>query len=304
MKLQAGLLVLALLLAGGWLAAALDAALLARLGGDPVGPALRRPLGHALQLLRQRSGRTEHPDRLLWALGPALYLALAGAGLALVPLGPAGALAQLPTGIVLWGAVESLTVVAVFMHGWAANSPVAQIGGYRYVATGLSVILVSMFVLIAAALPAQSLSIAAIVESQRTVWNAVRQPLGLPLFLLLGLSLGLRGPMDYADSSDLAGGTAAERSGPALAVWQAARLAMAVAFSAMSAAVFLGGPLGPWLPGVLWMALKTAAVLVLLVAAGRLVARPTAPRMMGLLWKVLLPLSFAHLLAAGVVALW
>jgi NADH-quinone oxidoreductase subunit H len=304
MKFQAGLLVLALLLAGGWLAAALDAALLARLGGDPVGPALRRPLARGLFLLRQPGGQTEHPDRLLWALGPALYLALAGAGLALVPLGPDGALAQLPTGIVVWGAVESLTVVAVFMHGWAANSPVAQMGGYRYVATGLSVILVSMFVLIAAALPAQSLSIAAIVDSQRTVWNVVRQPLGLPLFLLLGLSLGLRGPMDYADSSDLAGGTSAERSGPALAVWQAARLSMAVAFAAMSAAVFLGGPLGPWLPGVLWMALKTAAVLVLLVAAGRLVARPTAPRMMGLLWKVLLPLSFAHLLAAGVVALW
>ena len=73
--------------------------------------------------------------------------------------------------------------------------------------------LVSMFVLIAAALPAQSLALSAIVASQRELWNVVRQPLGLPLFLLVGLSLTLRGPFDYADSADLAGGTSAETSG-------------------------------------------------------------------------------------------
>src|SRR3546814_9563462 len=85
-----------------------------------------------------------------------------------------------------------------------------------------------MFVLIAAALPAESLAVSAIVESQASVWNVVRQPPGLLLFLMLGLSLTLRGPFDYADASDLAGGTSAEDSGPARAAWQAARLAMQI----------------------------------------------------------------------------
>src|SRR3546814_10002511 len=52
--------------------------------------------------------------------------------------------------------------------------------------------LLSMFVLIAAALPAESLAVSAIGDSQASVWNVVRQPPGLLLFLLLGLSLTLR----------------------------------------------------------------------------------------------------------------
>src|SRR3546814_15510538 len=64
----------------------------------------------------------------------------------------------------------------------------------HYVAIGLPAMLLSMFVLIAAALPAESLAVSAIVDSQASVWNVVRQPPGLLLFLLLGLSLTLRGP--------------------------------------------------------------------------------------------------------------
>src|SRR3546814_8318491 len=75
---------------------------------------------------------------------------------------------------------------------------------------------------------------------------------------MLGLSLTLRGPFDYADASDLAGGTSAEDSGPARAAWQAARLAMLVSVSAMTSAVFLGGYHGPWLPGPVWMLVKMA----------------------------------------------
>src|SRR3546814_14225402 len=54
---------------------------------------------------------------------------------------------------------------------------------------------------------------------------------GLLLFLMLGLSLPLRGPFAYADASDLAGGTSAEASGQARARWPAARLAMLVSRS-------------------------------------------------------------------------
>src|SRR3546814_1154691 len=90
---------------------------------------------------------------------------------------------------------------------------------------------------------------------------------------MLGLSLTLRGPFDYADASDLAGGTSAEDSGPARAAWQAARLAMLVSVSAMTSAVFLGGYHGPWLPGPVWMLVKMAGVLAALVGATHMLAR-------------------------------
>lgn len=293
-----------LLLIGAWFVAVIDHLAASLAAGRAVGNPVLDPLREAAATWRQQSVQTEAPDLLNWRLAPALYLALAAAAIAVVPLSPGHTLAPLDAGIVLWGAVEALTVVVVFLHGWSANSLLPLIGGYRYVAVGLPVILVSMFVLIGACLPAESLSVNAIVESQRSVWNVVRQPLGLPLFLLLGLSLTFRGPMDYADSADLSGGTAAESSGGPLLVWRFARLAMLVSFATMASAVFLGGYLGPLLPGPVWLLLKTGLVLVVLVAAGHLFARMPAARMLTVLWTVLLPLAFAGLLEAGLVALW
>ncbi|MEX0606525.1 MAG: NADH-quinone oxidoreductase subunit H, partial [Halofilum sp. (in: g-proteobacteria)] len=212
-------------------------------------------------------------------------------------------LADVDAGIVLWGAVEALTVVVVFLHGWSANSQLALIAAYRYVAIGLPVMLVSMFVLIAAALPAESLAISAIVESQRAGWNILGQPLGFVLFLLLGLSLSFRGPFNYADSSDVAGGTATEISGAHRLTWEIARLAILVAFAAMAAAVFLGGYLGPLLPGPLWVFLKTLAVLALMVAATHAFVRLPPARMLTLLWVAGLPLAFVHLAIVGLEVL-
>ena len=293
---------LAFLLCGGWLAAVMDHAWVRRPARSRSGSVLLAPLRAAAADLLRPSIRTEHPDASNRLLAPLLYAVLAAAGLAVVPLSADGAIADLPAGIVWWGAVESLTVVAVFLHGWSANSALPQIAAYRYVAIGLPVMLVSMFVLIGVSLPAKSLAVGAIVASQGDLWNVVRQPLGLPLFLLLGLSLCLRGPFNQGDSADLAGGTEVESSGAARALWRGARLAMAVSFSAMASAVFLGGPLGPWMPGALWMALKTVFVLMLLVAATHGIARLTPSRLLSVLWTVLLPLSFAGLVGAGLLA--
>ncbi|HZD25836.1 MAG TPA: NADH-quinone oxidoreductase subunit H [Alphaproteobacteria bacterium] len=307
MSTAAAIIVLFAVLAGGaWLAATLDRAALALAAERPVAVAVmagpwRRG---ALHLMRQRI-RTERPDATNWRLAPAAYLLLAAVGISVVPFAPGFVVADLNAGIVLWGACEALTVVVVFLHGWSPNAPLPLIGAYRYVAIGLPVILLSMFVLIAAALPAGSLSVSAIVDSQASLWNVVRQPPGLLLFLMLGLSLTLRGPFDYADAADLAGGTSAEDSGPAQAAWQAARLAMLVSVSAMASAVFLGGYHGPWLPGPVWMLLKMAVVLAALVAATHMVARLPPARMLTFLWTILLPASFLVLVLVGAeVLLW
>ena len=295
------------LVAGTWLIAGLDSA--ARppprgaLAAGRLARSLTHPLYRSLALIRQQAITTERPDRLTWRLAPMLYFSLALIALGLVPFVENRALIQTEAGIVVWGTLEAFTVVAIFLHGWSSNSLLPLIGGYRFVAIGLTIMLVSMFVLIAVALPAQSLSIQAVVESQRGLWNVVRQPLGLPLFLLLGLALGLRGPFDYADSADLAGGTSVEDSGTLRAAWQLARAAMLVAFAAMASAVFLGGPLGPWLPGPVWMGLKMAVLLVVLVAAGRVFARFDPARMLTLVWVLLLPLAFLDLAISGLASL-
>ena len=300
------ILILPLFLAVGIAAAAiLDRAVPAMLGGRSQNDIMQMPLATAAAMAFAQRSETEHPDQINWMLGPVLYFMLAAVGLSVVPFSRSLVPVDLDVGIVLWGACESLTVVAVFLHGWSANSPLPLIGAYRYVAIGLPAMLLSMFVLIGAALPAQSLGVVDIVEAQRTIWNVVRQPAGLVLFLMLGLSISLRGPFDYADPYDLSGGTAAEVSGTARVTWWLARLAMLVSVSAMTATVFLGGYLGPILPGFLWLAVKTSVVLVVLIVAGEMFARMPPARMTGLIWLALLPLSFLMLLGVGLeLLLW
>ncbi|EAU39777.1 NuoH2 NADH chain H [Fulvimarina pelagi HTCC2506] len=304
MELIAALLLLLFLSVGFAGAALVDGMLPAFLAGQSR-PSWRRPIADAARLLQTQRIRTEAPDALLWFLAPVLYLALAIIGLAVIPFGPGLVTIPSEVGIVVWGSCEALTIVAVFMFGWSANAPLPLIGAYRYVAIALPAMLLSMFVLIGAALPAESLGFTEIVEAQRRVWNVVRQPAGLILFLMLGLAISLRGPFDYADPADLAGGTTADVSGPMVLAWKIARLTMLVSVSAVTATAFLGGYLGPLLPGFVWLLLKTALILVVLVGAGNFFARMPPARMMSVIWTMLLPLSFLMLLAVGVeLLLW
>ena len=123
--------VFALLLSGMWLAAVMDRTLASWVSGGNISTALRGAhASGALHLLRQ-SIRTERPDAINAALAPVLYAALAAIGLSVVPFAPGVVVTQISTGIVLWGACEALTIVAVFLHGWSTNAPLPLIGAYR-----------------------------------------------------------------------------------------------------------------------------------------------------------------------------
>lgn len=271
--------------------------------GEALPTVATAPLREARWLADQQVVTTERPDLAAWILAPAAYLGLAVAALAVVPLSAGVAVADVRTGIVVFGAAEALAIVVIFLHGWSPNSPFALVSAYRFVAVALSYELLSMFVLIAAAIPAGSLSIGAIVDSQAGLWNVVRQPLGLPLWLVVSWGVTFSGPLAVVDSADLAGGGGVEDSGLQRLAWAGARAAMLVVFAAAGAAVFLGGWQGPVLPGGVWMGLKTAAVLAVLVVGDISLARMSAQRFVRLAWAVLLPLAFLDLLIAGVGSL-
>lgn len=297
------LLVFAALVIGPYWLAVLDGLAARSFGLAQAQSVWISPLSRGAWLLVQQTNMTEAPDRWAWRLAPALYLALAAVGLALVPWSRDWVATDIATSLVLWGSVEALATVVIFLQGWSANTLFTLIGAYRYVALGLSYILISMFVLIGAALPAESLALTQVVASQQELWNVLRQPLGLPLFLIVGLALTFRGPFNLADSTDLAGGTSADVSGAQRLVWELARSAMLVAFSGIATTAFLGGWLGPWLPGPLWVALKMLLILALLAWLGRAFARIAPERCVSLMWTVLLPLAFVDLIWAGVEAL-
>ena len=76
-----------------------------------------------------------------------------------------------------------------------------------------------------------------------------------------------------------------------------------VAVAVMGAAAWLGGWFGPWLPGPLWVALKTLALLVVLVAGRHFVARARLERFVVVAWAVLIPLALVDVFVSGVLLL-
>lgn len=292
-------------LAGVYLAAWFDVLFGRVAAGVPVRPAeaLAVPARLAAGTALRAGSNTERPDAGAWALAPALLAALAAVSLAAVPLAPGLLAADMANGIVLFGAAMALVVVAVFLQGWSPNSPLPMIGGYRFIAEGLSYEIPLAVVLIAVALPARSLALEPIVLSQEHLWNVLRQPLGLPIYLIAGLGLAFWGPLALPEAEDLAGGSSLEVSGISRVVWRMARLLVLVAVAAMGAAAFLGGWWGPLLPGPAWMLVKTLALLALLVGSRHVVARMPTEKYVFVSWVVLIPLSLVDVFAAGIQAL-
>lgn len=290
---------------GAYIVAVTDRALGALVSKQPLrlADAFAGPVRDGALLLVTRRSRTERPDTEAWALAPALVTAMAAAAVTTVPFAPGVVVADVADGIVLIGAAFAVVMVGVYLHGWSANSPMPLLGGYRFIALALSYEMPLALVLIAAALPAESLSVVAIVASQDDLWNVVRQPLGLPIYLVAGLGLATWGPLNMADGADLAGGTALETSGPARLAWEVARRSVVAAVAIVGAAVFLGGWQGPLLPGAIWMVLKALALVVVMSALGHRVARVRLERFVVVAWVLLIPLALVDVFVSGALAL-
>jgi NADH-quinone oxidoreductase subunit H len=293
------------LLVGAYVAQVVDGLIGDFTAGRPVlwRRALAGPAQDAAMYALQQRTVTERPDYGGWALASALLAALAAGSVVVIPVAPHVAIADVPAGLVLFGAATALVVIAVFLHGWSANSVFPLIGAYRFVALALSIQIPFFLVLIAAALPAESLAVGDVVRAQASVWNVVRQPLGLPIYLMGGLGVAFWGPLAVSDAEDLAGGTLAEVSGLGRLLWKWGQACMLVAVAAMGASAFLGGWMGPLLPGPVWLALKTFLLLVVLVSTGHFFARVRLERFVVFAWTVLIPLSLVDVFLSGILVL-
>ncbi len=294
-------LVAFLLIAGAYVVAVGDRWSAALVGGRRVRARtlLAAPLYTSALALATSRTTTERPDGPGWALAPTLLTGLAALALSMLPLAPGLVASDPATGFVVFSAAIAFVMIAVFLHGWSPNSMLPLHGAYRYGAQALSFQIPFLLAMLATALPAESLSLVRIVEAQASLWNVVRQPLGLPLYLVVGLAVSFWGPLNLPDGDDLAGGTSAEDAGTARLLWGVARSSMLVAVAAMGAAAFLGGWHGPILPGPAWVIVKTLVLLALILAAGHLFARIRIERFVLVSWVLLIPLALLNVFISG-----
>src|SRR6266550_1166599 len=279
-----------------------DAVLAARAAGRPARLAAAGPVAGAARLLVAQRRVTLAPDALLWRLG--LWTVPAAGMLAalVIPFGTVTA-SRMSVGVVWFNAMEVLTWAGLWMAGWGPNSVLSLVGGYRFVAQGLAYELPLMFALISAAAGAQSLDVAGIAAAQGRLWFVVWMPAAFAVYLASVYAFSVLGPFGYPAGRDLAGGVLAELSGPDRLVLQAGRWLLLTAGAAMAVPLFLGGGAGPLLPAWAWSAVKTVAVLILLVWGRRRLPVIRADRYAELAWVVLIPLAIVQALAVALVVL-
>jgi NADH-quinone oxidoreductase subunit H len=135
------------------------------------------------------------------------------------------------------------------------------------------------------------------------LWFVVLMPVAFVVYLLSAMAMAFWGPLDAPVGRDVAGGAAGELSGVDRLVLRGGRWLLLVVAAAMAVPLFLGGGAGPWLPAWVWVAVKTAAVLVLVLGMRRRLPTLRPDRYAEFAWVVLIPLTIAQALVVALVVL-
>lgn len=284
---------------GGALAVALLEQVVAGVRPAPVA-ALRR----AASAFDEPLGTPHRPDAWLYHLAPPLLLAAAVLALATVPWAPGFRGIDLAAGGILFSAALAYVTPAVFMAGWGGGSPMAVLGGFRFLGLMLAYAMPLAMVVTAVAAPAGSLRPADIVGVQENVPTALVQPVAFALFVPSAMAVALLRPFDLAHAhTELGGGAFRQYTGMHAALIALAQRVLVVAVAGMTATLFLAGWHGPLLPDGVWMALKTAAVAALMLYAGRVLPRPPIDRLLSWAWKLAIPAAIGAIVWGGLVTI-
>lgn len=288
------------LLAAALLTAAANAALDARARGNAPAGGLLVPVREAARLLRQQRRTLPGADALLWRIGGGGLAVAAVLKLLVLPFG-AFTFADLPTGLVWFNALDVLLWALWWLLGWGANSAWSLVAGYRFLAQALCYELPLMFALTAPAVGAGSLRLLDIQAAQSALWFVVWMPLAFVVYVACVVAFASWGPFRTAAGRDAAGGVLAELSGVDRLLVLAGRYMLLVAGAAFAVPLFLGGGSGPWLPGAVWLVVKTLALLGVLLTVRRWFPTVRPERFAEIGWIVVLPLVLVQLAVVAVV---
>ena len=196
-------------------------------------------------------------------------------------------------------ALPPLGTIGFIMAGWASGNKWALLGGDRYVAQAVSYEIPLIFSVLGVALLAGSLSLMDIVEAQgNSVWYVVVQPTAFVIFFMAALAEHSRTPFDMAvGESEVMGGPSVEYTGIAWAMFFLAEYVNVFIMAALTTVLFLGGWAGPFLPG--WILIKATPLVIFTFYLRGTVPRLRIDQLMGLCWKVLIPLSLVNLIVAA-----
>lgn len=301
-------------LAGPWAKRKITAAFTDRIAIDKLGPlGIGIILPDALRLVSKELIVPEGADRPAWDLAPLVLVFSALLGFAVIPMGSGIHLADPEVGLVFSFAVASLASLGLVMAGYASNNKYSLLGGLRAVAQNIAYEIPLVLVGISVVIYAGSLRMSEIVAAQSQTlvsvgavavpaWFAIINPFAFGLFLAANLAEVGRNPFDIPEApTEIVAGYQTEYSSVYFVLIYLGEFVHVFLGGAIIATIFLGGPAGPVLPGIVWFLLKIWAVFLLTQWLRAAVPRVRIDQLIEIGWKRLLVLAFANLALTAVV---
>jgi NADH-quinone oxidoreductase subunit H len=283
-----------------------------RRGPNRVGPfGLLQPVADAVKSLTKEDLVPEAADKAVFVLGPMISVFAVLCMFAVIPFGGTVhvlgrdiklVIGDVDIGLLYVLAFATLGEYGVVLGGWSSGNKYGVLGALRAAAQMISYEVSLGLIVIGIVILAGSLKLTDIVEAQRHMWFVVYQPAAFLLYLVAGLAEMNRVPFDMPESeSELACGFNIEYSSMKFALYFMAEYVHMIAIAALVTTLFLGGWLGPWLPGPLWFFIKVCAVIFFFIWERGTFPRLRYDQIMKFGWKFLLPVALANVVVTALV---
>jgi NADH-quinone oxidoreductase subunit H len=297
-----------------------------RIGPNRVGPmGLLQPIADGLKLFFKEEIIPAQSSKFAFLLAPLVALVPAFISFAVIPFGDTievagykiplqiasvydsalGKVLDINVGVLYILAMASLGVYGIVLAGWASNSKYSLLGGLRASAQMISYELAAGLALVAVFMLSESLSLQKIVADQSNffswsgTWYAVKQPFAFVIFFICALAEINRTPFDLPEAeTELVSGFCTEYSSMKYAMFFMAEYANLVTVCAVTTTIFLGGWHGPFIPVLNFIA-KVYILMFICMWIRATYPRYRYDQLMGLGWKVFLPLTLLNIVATA-----
>lgn len=306
---------------------------------DRVGPnrsgwkGLLQPLADGVKLLGKEDLIPAHADKIVFYFAPLIVFVVAITRVAVIPFGnirievfgqPINLwITDLNVGALFLLAFGSLGVYGIILGGYASANRYSLLGGLRSAAQVISYEIILGLSLVGVFLISSSLSIRTIMEDQmRSLnfavggfeftlpnWYILSQPLAFVIFFIAAVAETNRAPFDLPEAeTELVSGFHTEYSAFRFSFYFLGEYINMIVVSMFAATMFLGGIDGPlvdryWGMGILWLLIKVVIFLFFYIWLRGTLPRFRYDQLMGIAWKVLLPLVLVNILITAFIRL-
>lgn len=283
----------------------------ARLGPMRVGPhGLLQPIADGIKLFFKEDVIPSNADKPIFYIAPVISVIAALASLAVIPLWENFTIVNINIGILYILALSSVSAYGIILAGWASNSKYSFLGGLRASAQVISYEIAMGLSLVGVIMLSGSANLKDIVNAQSNYPFILVQPVAFFVFLMAAIAETNRAPFDMPEAeTELVAGYFTEYSGIRFGLFFVAEYAGMFIMSAMATVCFLGGWKGPdfWIfahvPNIVWFLIKVYALIFFYFWIRATLPRYRYDQLMGLGWKLFIPLTLANIVVTGVVKL-